>query len=99
MLAGVALGGNGKVHPGAPLGPDSALPDAHEHPSKPDPEQGVAAVVQHSSGCQRLHLLLPNSFVCLISERDLPQWDLVPRTPDFLQNPMNSTLASLKIPD
>lgn len=43
-----------KTPPGAPPGPDSALPDAHEHPGEPDPEQGVAAVVQHSGGCQSL---------------------------------------------
>lgn len=54
--------------PGGSPRPDPALPHSHEHPSQPDPEQGIVAVVQHGSGCQRLHLLLPDSFMCLISE-------------------------------
>lgn len=65
MLAEAALGGNGKAPPAAPLGPDSALPNAHEHSSEPDPEQGVVAVAWHSSRRQ--------SFVCLTAERGLPQ--------------------------
>lgn len=73
VLAEAALGGNGKAPPAAPPGPDSALPDTHEHPSEPDPEQGIVAVLWHSSGCQSLHPLLCNSFVCLTTERDLPQ--------------------------
>lgn len=54
--------------PGNSPRPDTALPSAHEHPSKPDPEQGIVAAVQHSSRCQRLHVLLPDNFMCFISE-------------------------------
>lgn len=54
--------------PGSSHRPDPALPKAHEHPSKPDPEQCIVALVQHSSRCQRLHLLLLDSFMYLISE-------------------------------
>lgn len=93
VLVEAALNGNGQAPLGDLLRRD-CLSDARKHSSEPDPEQGIAAVVQHVSECQRLHLLLPNSFVCRISERDLPFW-----TPDFLQNPMNATLASPQTPD
>lgn len=75
------------------------LLDTHEHPSDPDTGLGVVPVFWHSSECQRLHLLLPNSFMCLTSERDLSLWGLAPWTPDFLQNPRNSTVVFLKIAD
>lgn len=58
--------------PGSSPRPGPALP---EHPSKPDPEQGIVAVLQHSSGCRRLHLLLPDSFMCLVSERGFSALD------------------------